>query len=385
MAELNDTVKRHQFLFSVQTPNPDTFQVIGLVGEESVSRTYWLELELVSEKKDLDLDGMLNKGATLRIVSSTGSSAFTCNGTVTECEQLQEIGPSALYRVRMEPWLVNARGQVQSEVYLDKTVPAIIDAVFKDSGLSVKDYQLRLTGDVNTRSYEYLCQYEESDLNFLQWLLDQDGVYYFFEDDGYTEKAIFANNRTTQGGTTRKLTYKPVSGTENDATLEDSVQRIMRSEEPLPKTVVVRNYDYRKASLDIRYEEVVSNDGVGQVALYGEPVGTQSEAQKVAKLRAEEIACRGVTFEAHATAVGIRPGMTVELTDHYRSDFNAKYWVTEVRHKVPKPALPVAYGTSRTRGAPSQRCSTAAPSKRFPVACSTGRRAPLPGQKSTAP
>lgn len=145
---------------------------------------------------------------------------------------------------------------------------------------------------------------------------------------------IFLNHLGAQGTVgSRKLKYQPISGAKSDHTLKDAVQRFVRTEEPLPRTVVVKNYDYRKAALEIRSEAVVSAGGVGQVALYGEAVGTQAEAERIAEIRAQEIGCRGVTYEGEATAGGIRPGMTVELSDHYRRDFNAQYWVTEVRHE----------------------------------------------------
>ena len=219
-----------RFTLRIAGMSADTFAAVNLSGEERISHSWWFELDLVSEQKDLRFQDALRKSATIEILAQ-GGSRTTYHGVVTRFQQLQEVDQQALYRARVEPWMTNAREQVQSEVFLNKTVPAIIDSVFKDSGLSVNDYQLRLTGDVNTRSYEYLCQYEESDLNFLQWLLEDNGVYYFFEDDGATEKAVFANSKTAQGGATRKLTYKPISGTETDVNLENSVQRISRKPE----------------------------------------------------------------------------------------------------------------------------------------------------------
>src|SRR5262249_40263777 len=150
---------------------------------------------------------VIHKAATFTVLGEGGQKA-SYHGVVTEFRQLQEIGEEAVYRVRIEPWLSNARVQVQSEGYLDKTVPAIIDATFRDSGLNARDYQVKLTGDINSKTYEYLCQYEESDLNFLQALLEQEGAYYYFEDDGNAEKVVFLNDKNSQPTSTRDLRYQ---------------------------------------------------------------------------------------------------------------------------------------------------------------------------------
>ncbi len=169
--------------FSVETLPADTFAVVRMSGAEELSRPYWFELELLSDNKDIQFAAVMHKAGTLEIVGA-GEESTLYHGMVTRFQQLQEVERRALYRVRVEPLMSKARGQVQSEVYLDKTLPGIIDAVLEDSGLGPLDYELRLAGEVTSRSNEYLCQYEESDLDFLQWLLEREGVAYYFADDG---------------------------------------------------------------------------------------------------------------------------------------------------------------------------------------------------------
>src|SRR4051794_29923933 len=66
-----------------------------------------------------------------------------------------------------------------SRIFQDMAVPAIIEKVLKDGGLAGADYRLSLTGTHPTR--EYCVQYRESDLAFISRLMEEEGIFYYFE------------------------------------------------------------------------------------------------------------------------------------------------------------------------------------------------------------
>jgi type VI secretion system secreted protein VgrG len=329
--DLLSTQKR--FEFRVSTLDADTFAVVNLTGDESLSTPYWFELELISDRNDIDLDSVIGKPASLRIIAGQGGADAIYHGLVAGCAELRQIGSSLLYAVRLEPQVTALSYYSMSEVYLDKTLGGIIDDVFKTCGLSAMDYELRLIGDAASRTYPYACQYEESALNFVQRMAEAAGVYYYFEDDLASEKVVFLDATISQSTALRQVSYLPISGLDDDRTLADAVQRFTGATTPLPRTLMVRNYDYRRASVKIEYEATVSASGTGRVVIFGEPVGTVTEAQQVAEIRAQELSCRETVYEGASTAVGIRAGIGLQLQGYFRRDLNAKYLVTRVRHE----------------------------------------------------
>jgi type VI secretion system VgrG family protein len=336
------------FRFTVGGLDPGMFVVVDIKGVEEISHTYWFQLQVLCEATDLNLQYFIRKSATFEIVRTGQTAVYHC--VITQMRIVSQIGDSGLYAVRLEPRVTALSYYQMSEVYLDKTLGGIIADVFKSGGLDVEDYELRLTENPATRTYPYLCQYEESSLNFLQWLMEVAGVYYYFEDNETSEKVVFLNAQISQSTAVRQVSYHPISGMDDDRTLADAVQRFTCATAALPRTLMVRNYDYRRASVKIEYEATVSGTGTGRVVIFGEPVGTVTEAQQVAEIRAQELNCRGTVYGGSSTAVGIRAGIGLQLQGYFRRDLNAKYLITQVRHEGSQAGLLLAGFGERQNG-----------------------------------
>ena len=69
-------------------------------------------------------------------------------------------------------------------------MPDIVEKIFKDYGFS--DYNLRLQGSYEPR--DYTVQYRESDFNFISRLLEEEGIYYFFEHEENLHRLILADS-----------------------------------------------------------------------------------------------------------------------------------------------------------------------------------------------
>ena len=56
-------------------------------------------------------------------------------------------------------------------------IPDIVVKIFQDLGFS--DFKNMLTGNFEAR--EYCVQYRETDFNFVSRLMEEEGIFYFFE------------------------------------------------------------------------------------------------------------------------------------------------------------------------------------------------------------
>src|SRR5262249_694363 len=72
----------------------------------------------------------------------------------------------------------------------NKTAPDIIEEVFK--GHKFTDYELRFSGSFAKR--EYCVQYRETDFNFVSRLMEQEGIYYFFEHTDGKHNLVLADS-----------------------------------------------------------------------------------------------------------------------------------------------------------------------------------------------
>ncbi|MCW5208438.1 type VI secretion system tip protein VgrG, partial [Desulfobulbus sp. US2] len=101
----------------------------------------------------------------------------------------------------------------------------------------------------------------------------------------------------------------------------------------LPKKVVLKDYNYRKPSLDLKGEADVDPEGRGNIYIYGEHFKTPEEGNALAGIRAEELLCREAHFFGEGTVPSFLTGYIFEMHDHYRDSYNQRYLITELSHQ----------------------------------------------------
>ena len=320
-----------RFGFTAKALPSDTFAVVDLVGNEAISRLYEFTLTLVSENPALVFETVLNQPATLMIFPRTDApQPVSYHGLVTHLEQAHQIGSYTVYRAMLAPRLWGLSRDRMSEVYVEQTTPQVIARKLHEHGLASQDYELRLTSPY--KSWSYLCQYEETDLDFIARLMERDGIYFYFEQGPEREKLILVDAQTGQPASVRAVPYRPAASLETSVS-EESLQAWVCRQQVPPQRVVLQDYNYRTASLALLAPAEVSPSGQGEVRRYGEAFETLEEGQALATIRAQELACRQQMFQGEGTATGLRAGFCMALQSHYRADYNGRYLVTEVRHE----------------------------------------------------
>lgn len=315
----------------------DTFAVVRMSGHEAISRPYRFELVLVSDDARLDLDAVLAASAHFKILAPDDSSRATpYAGMLAEFDQLHQVGGFTFYRAVLVPRLWQLSLYRNSEVYLhEQTIPEIIEGLLKGARLHAAadgggDYQLRLTGSYRARSY--VCQYQETPLDFISRWMEKEGIYYHFEQAEGRERLVLLDDRIQQPPQALAVNYRPAD--ELDTGLApDSVQAFVCRTRPLPARVVLQDFNHRRASLPLVVSADVSASGLGEEMIYGENFRTPEEGERYARIRAQELQCGARVFSGEATAVGLRAGGFMDLAHHYRADFDGRYLVTEVTHE----------------------------------------------------
>ncbi len=341
MASLaNKLAANKRFDFKSDAFGVDKFAVVNMSGYEAISKPFRFTLTLVSDDAGIGFDEVLQAAATLRIFAPDGASSTPYHGVLAEFDQMHQTDGYVFYRAVLVPRLWHLSLYQMSEVYLnEQTIPQILEKVLKDSRLVGADYAMNLSGSYRERSF--VCQYQETHLDFLSRWMEKEGMYFYFEHDGPTDKLMVIDQLSMHPAEAVKVFYRPVNEPDTGSA-PDSVQDFVCRQKPLPQQVVLRDFNHRKASVELKVIETVSANGIGEVNLYGENFRNEAEGKRYAKLRAEEIRCGSRVFMGDATAVGLRSGYFMELARHYRENFNGKYLVTEVQHEGSQAAALLA-------------------------------------------
>ena len=321
-----------------------TFQVRLFEGKEALSKPYKFIINLVS-KATIEGAKILNKAAKLKI--HRDQSSVTYHGIVTEFQQGQKTGDTANYQAVLSPkWSVLSLSK-RSDVFVNLPFwsdgsESIMKTILNRANI---DYRVALQGtydppaDPETSGYNrwsYVCQYEESDLDFLSRLMEREGIYYYFDPE--RGQIVFTDSLTTHKPSNErselvfKAAYEPATGPSPDAIHDISVRDWM-----VPKKVVLKNYNYEKANLNVlSVEEELPGNGEGEVVSYGENFHTEAEGRLLAKIRKQELLCKGRLFFGESTAVPLMPGMLVKL-NHHDTVFDGEFLVRDVTHAGSQP------------------------------------------------
>ncbi len=318
-----------KFSFTSSGLSEDTFDVVSFSGTEGLSRLYRFDITLVSEDEKLNLENVIQSRATLTIVRDEGTICF--NGILSEFEQMGTALEKTQYRAVLTPALWRHTLTHHNQVFLDKTVPQIIETAMQDGGLTSLDYEFRLTDDYP--AHEYICQYNESHYSFISRLMEREGLYYFFEQKEAGEKVIVTDSTLLHSVMKEgeKMYYSPLSGLDESAR-EEVINTLICNQKMLPARVVLKDYNYRTPSVDMTAEWVVSERGVGDMYIYGEHFSTKEEGTRLAKIRAEALKCRARIYHGESLIPYLRPGYIFQLDGHNRKDFNASYLTTDITH-----------------------------------------------------
>ncbi len=333
------------FSFRCSQYPEEMFRVTSFRGIEELSRPYRFEIELVSPRPDAEFDVLLENRVAFRMkkkITLTDGSGATrkswCHGVLSSFELQGRIqGKYYGYRAVLVPYLHRLSVQFQSVIYVEKTVPDIIEEILKRNNFSTDDYELSVEGSFPKR--EYTVQYQESDLDFLHRLCEHEGISYFFRQEEEKERVIFEDSADNYPSIpdTEEIPYREEiteSASVADSLERQQVSRFFSRKITLPGKVQVKEFNWRKPSLNLAAEHTVAENSVyGSWYDYGNHYKSTQEGAYYAKIRAQEFACRQLRFTGTSTASGFQAGFVFSLSDHFRDQLNTRYLLTSIEHK----------------------------------------------------
>jgi type VI secretion system secreted protein VgrG len=310
---------------------PESTRVAGFRGAEGISRLYAFEVFLLlgAEGQDLDMADTVGAKAELSIDRADGRPPFVFHGIFAAFELLHEMGDRTLFHATLVPQLWQLTQTFHSRIYTGKSIPDILQAVLEDGGLSSSDYRLDLAQSYKPE--EHVCQYMESDLDFIARWMEREGMYYYFEQGDSSEKLVITDSKSFQAPLPDKpVRFFALGG--HDASAGEALHTFACKYRALPASYKLKDYDYTKPALGVTGGAPVSKTGLGEISVYGHRFFTPDDGKRLAKLRAEELLARQVVYQGAGTAFYMRPGYLFTLKEHPREAFNAEYLVTETEH-----------------------------------------------------
>ncbi|BEK75365.1 type VI secretion system Vgr family protein [Enterobacter asburiae] len=217
-------------------------------GLEQMSALYHYTIRFTSSHPDLTPEMILSKTATLsmgvgKLLDSVVGKIV--HGVVTNFRRLAGSRDQVTYEVILEPFISLLDKQFRTHrFFVNKSVPEVVEQILGEHGLKGWEYEFKLKQTYPKR--EQINQYQESDLAFIERLLAEVGIFYFFtlQPDTQTEVVHFADKQSawTFG---KKLPLNSPSGTNDNAV--DSVWDIHVWHNVVERSVTASDYNHREA------------------------------------------------------------------------------------------------------------------------------------------
>lgn len=339
----------------------DALLVTHWTGEEGISQPYRFTLTVACTDLNLDIGEVIGREAMLSIGHTTEPRRW--HGIVTGVRDAGFAQDHALAIIELEPRLSLLRRFRRSDVYLGKSIADIIRTALAQAGLDSEGpaeddgndchFVIRMPESrVASTQLGFVCQFEETTLDFLSRRLEREGVYYWFEPRGRGEAVVFGDATDLQPQAPAALVWRP-DATRNAEDNDRALVQFRRDLGLAPARVRLDNFAASRADLDLSVSAALPlgdsapagarPDALGEIGVYGEHYSSHAAGERLAAVRAQALACQADRYQGESRAPGLRPGGFATVQDHVRSAYDGRYAILEVEHEGSQP-LPGADG-----------------------------------------
>ncbi|MCX9039072.1 type VI secretion system tip protein VgrG [Citrobacter portucalensis] len=220
----------------------DELLLVALEGSESLSSPFLYQLRSLTRKTETELSRWLGTEVSCHI--GDGSQSLPrrfLHGRVTCIKYTHHTLTEAECILTIEPSLALLKMGRMMRVWQNISVPDLVQTLLNQCGINKLELQLR--GSYPKR--EYCVQYRESAFNFIQRLLEEEGICYFFRHSISGHTLVLADNPNCHPDIQRGfLFWKSHDGMLNDGNIDNwSITSSL-----LPAGVVLQGFNMEQAS-----------------------------------------------------------------------------------------------------------------------------------------
>ena len=235
------------------------------------------------------------------------------------------------YTARLVPWLWFLSRHTDCRIFQNMSAPDVISKVFQ--AFPFANFRNDLQGTYP--QLEYCVQYRETSLNFVSRLMEEYGIFYYFDHSTKGEhKLVMADNSSGLGVCASSPASYLVAPSGSDDPSSVIVWNVEHELETGKCSLTDYNFTTPSSSLLAEEPTMVTIPPNPSLEMFDYPGlhETRDQGSAVARTRMQEEEVGCVVATGSSDCRGFVPGYTFELKNHYRDDQNAKYVLTQIRH-----------------------------------------------------
>ncbi len=301
----------------------DVLLLVSFECSEAMGELFEIRIDALSEQGDIDFDKALGQNCSIHLDTSDDAGR-DFSGVLTEARFIGQRLDLYAYSLVLRPWLWLLTLTSDCRIFPNMDPKQIIKQVFEDRGFSDV---LDLTAQ-DYPTLEYTVQYRETDLAFVLRLMEEYGIYYYFQfqpgggDSPSIHYLVLADSTThVRLPQPAEVVYLPTTvGARRDA---QQFNDWKKSHAVVTGVFTLNDYDYKNPKANLLASDQNKYEFEhGDMEIYDYPgdYDKQDEGNKLAKVRTETQRTPNLYCDASGSAPPLTPGYAVKRTTPGESD-----------------------------------------------------------------
>jgi type VI secretion system secreted protein VgrG len=327
------------------TATDDLIPVVqGFEVDEALDASFVITVDLLVLDRAFDPQALLGQDVALQLERGGRLRRFA--GLVTEVLDGGGQREGVPTRVRAKPAFALLERTLHSRIFQDATAPAILEAVL-GGALSAYGREVRTELDGTYPTREYCVQYQESDFDFAQRLMEEEGITFAFDHEGDVEVLVLRDRNRGHPAAPIDGDFVPFEDSNLELRRVEAVRQLELTHRCTATGVALRDWDWtRVGDMTLETTLVEADDrgrtrisyehGLGFSLTLGEYRGrayTAEDGSRQAELRHDGQRFEAQVAEGAGEVLGFGAGTTFELVGHPLLDRDGKYLLEEVVHR----------------------------------------------------
>jgi type VI secretion system secreted protein VgrG len=299
-----------------------SFDLREINGREEISKPFRLEAKFVIDDPafEFDPDDVVKQEVVIRLERE--GQIRRIQGVVTDVVLAAAVRGAPEVTIIVEPRFAILRYRRDYRLFRDKTAPEIVQEVVQALGVKI---ELRLRDSYERRPY--CVQFRETDFDFVNRMLEDEGIFYYFLDNDTMVLGDSPAAYETITGDSR-LPFRAGQGMNLN---EDAVFGLGSRAALTPGKVTLRDWNTEHPSLNMDVSAPTKVPGPEWYDYPGEYLEPGAGNRK-AKLMAEAEDCAAAAFRGGTTTGRFVPGAIFKLAEAPAGLEDGGYMITAVDH-----------------------------------------------------
>ena len=327
------------FPFAFRSALPEGGLLFGeMTCTQAVSSLDEIELNLLSPRDDIAPEDLLGKPAAVTLQLDNGGERLL-HGIVMRFGITGNQGGMNGYHASLRPWLWFLTRSTDCKIFQSLTVPDIVRQVFADYA-DIALFRFQLHRSYNPRNY--CVQYRETDFNFVARLLEDEGIWWYFDHTEQGAELVLVDDPTACSPLVCNDTLPFYGATGSALAGIEKIDSWAFSREIATGQVALTSYDFERPSVSLAASSALER-AHGLAALeqfdFDGSYTQLDDGRRWASDRIEELQSRHERLAGTTNARAMASGALFTLARHPRADQNTTYLClhTRLTARLPSP------------------------------------------------